>query len=66
MDFRSQADGEYKWVLQIKDTFSRYIWLYALIDKSALSVIAVLLVWLGQNSYMSKLYVIFFTYLSFY
>jgi len=66
MDFRSQADGEYKWVLQIKDTFSRYIWLYALIDKSAPSVMAVLLVWLDQNGYMSKLYVIFFTYLSFY
>src|SRR5438477_12287365 len=66
MDFRSQADGEYKWVLQIKDTFSHYIWLYALIDKSAPSVMAVLLVWLGQNGYMSKLYVIFFTYLSFY
>jgi len=47
-------DGEYKWILQIKDTFSRYVWIYALKDKSALSVVDVLLVWFGQNGYMSK------------
>ena len=54
MDFWGQADGEYKWTLQIKDTFSCYNWLYALTDKSALSVMAILIVWLDQNGYMSK------------
>ena len=52
MDFRSQADGEYKWIIQIKDTFSRYIWLYGVKDKSALTVVGILLNWLGQNGYM--------------
>jgi transposase InsO family protein len=52
MDFWSQSDGEYKWILQIKDTFSRYVWLYAMKDKSALTVVGILLVWLSQNGYM--------------
>jgi transposase InsO family protein len=49
IDFRSLADNSFKWVLQIKDTFSRYIWLYALEDKSSKSVAKALLEWLGQN-----------------
>jgi transposase InsO family protein len=57
MDFRSQSDGEYKWILQIKDTFSRYIWLYALKDKSAELVMDALVQWFGQNGSCSKLYV---------
>ena len=44
MDFRSQADSEYKWILQIKDTFPRYVWLYAMKDKSALTIVGILLV----------------------
>ena len=51
MDFRSLADGRFKWILQIKDTFSRYIWLYALEDKGAEAVFAIVVVWLGQNGY---------------
>jgi hypothetical protein len=39
MDFRSLADIEFKWILQVKDTFSQYIWLYALIDKSSKEVV---------------------------
>jgi transposase InsO family protein len=35
MDFTSQPDGDYHWILQIKDHFSRYIWLFALKDKSS-------------------------------
>jgi hypothetical protein len=49
IDFQSLADNSFKWVLQIKDTFSRYIWLYALEDKSSKSVAKALSEWLGQN-----------------
>ena len=47
IDFWSLADNSFKWVLQIKDTFSRYIWLYALEDKSSKSVAKALSEWLG-------------------
>jgi hypothetical protein len=60
MDFRSTADGEYKWILQVKCPFSRYIWLYPLKDKSAPSVCEMMIVWFGQNGLCSKLYVFFF------
>ena len=35
MDFQALSDGEFNWILQIKDTFSRHIWLYALKNKSS-------------------------------
>ena len=47
MDFRSLADNEFKWILQIKDTFSRYVWFYALKDKSSEEVQNALAGWLG-------------------
>jgi hypothetical protein len=49
IDFRSLADGLMKWILQLKDTFSRHIWLYALEDKEAEHVYDVVKVWVGQN-----------------
>ena len=49
IDFQSFADSLMKWILQIKDTFSRYVWLYALEDKTAEAVHNVVVVWLGQN-----------------
>jgi len=55
MDFRTTPDGEYTWILQIKDTFSRYIWLYGLKDKSAPSVYAILLAFFGQVGYPLKM-----------
>ena len=60
MDFRAEADGEYKWILQIRCPFSRYVWLYALKDKSAPAVCAILVKWFGDNGLCSKLYVFFF------
>jgi hypothetical protein len=42
MDFRSKLDGDFKWILQVKDPFLRYIWLYALKDKLAALVYAIL------------------------
>jgi hypothetical protein len=44
IDFQSLADGQFKWILQIKDTFSRYIWLYPLEEKTAKAVYNVLVV----------------------
>jgi transposase InsO family protein len=38
MDFTSQPDGEYTWVLQLKDHFSRMIWLFPLKDKGSTEV----------------------------
>jgi len=49
MDFRSLANGRYKWILQVKDTFSRYIWLYALEDKGSKEVYIIMTPWIGQN-----------------
>jgi hypothetical protein len=42
-------DGEYKWILHIKDTFSKRVWLRALKDKSAKSVEAELELWCDEN-----------------
>lgn len=49
MDYRSLSDGEYTWILQIKDTFSRHVWFYALKDKSSKEVANALAQWIGQN-----------------
>jgi hypothetical protein len=38
MDFTSQPDGEYKWVLRLKDRFSRMIWLFPMKDKGSVEV----------------------------
>jgi len=44
MDFQSLADGWFKWILQIKDIFSQYIWLYALEDKTAKAIYNVVVI----------------------
>jgi hypothetical protein len=49
MDFTTTPNGIYHWILQIKDTFSRYIWLIPLTDKEAATVAAALEIWIGQN-----------------
>jgi hypothetical protein len=57
MDFRSKPDGPYKWIMQVKDHFSRYVWLYALKDKAAGSVAEKMDEWFGHNGYPKNLYV---------
>jgi len=47
MDFTSQPDGEYNWVLQIKDHFSRYVWLFALKDKGSEEVARCVSFWMS-------------------
>jgi hypothetical protein len=49
MDFRTTPDKGYCWVLQIKDHFLCYIWLFPLEDKTAKSVVQELDPWIGQN-----------------
>src|SRR5277367_81347 len=51
MDFQALSDGEFTWILQIKDTFSRHIWLYALKDKSSKEVGNALAHWIGENGH---------------
>jgi hypothetical protein len=51
MDYRTLADGEYTWIIQFKDTFSRYIWLYPLRDKSSEEVYGALANWIGGNGH---------------
>jgi hypothetical protein len=47
MDFRAALDQEFNWILQIKDTFSKYIWLIPLPDKGAETVATAIEVWIG-------------------
>jgi hypothetical protein len=47
MDFTSQPDGIYHWVLQLKDHFSRMIWLFPLRDKSSEEVASSLRTWIA-------------------
>jgi hypothetical protein len=60
MDFRSTPDisingVEFKWILQIKDTFSKYVWLIPLVDKEAETVVAAIEIWIGQNGRARRL-----------
>jgi len=49
VDFRTTPDGDYKWAIQIKCHFSRFITLDALKDKTAASVAEVLAQWIRRN-----------------
>ena len=47
MDFTSIPDHKYNWILQIKDTFSKYVWLILLLDKGSETVAEALEIWIG-------------------
>lgn len=47
VDHRSKKDGEFCWLLQIKDCFSNYIWLHALKNKGARDVAERVSEWIG-------------------
>ena len=55
MDFTSIPDQEYNWILQIKDTFSKYVWLVPLLDKRVETVAEALGIWIGQNGRAQRL-----------
>ena len=47
IDFRHEPDGQYQWVLHIKDHFSKFSTLYAQKSKQAIEVRDHLAVWIG-------------------
>ena len=49
MDFRSRTEGENRWVIQIKDHFSHYVWVHPLEDKTSEGVARVMANWLMYN-----------------
>lgn len=51
VDFTSEPDHDTgaKWMLQIKDHFSRMIWLYPLMDKSSAKIAKAVSYWLSWN-----------------
>lgn len=51
MDFRAKADGEAKWILQVKDHFSCFVWLYPLTSKTAAAVAVRMDEWFMYNGY---------------
>jgi hypothetical protein len=51
MDMRFSPAGDYKWILQIKSHFSRYVWLTALKDKESTSTATVFSTWLDFNGF---------------
>lgn len=51
VDFRTKAGGKYKWLLQIKDHFSRFVWLQALKQKEAVQVAERMAIWYGESRY---------------
>jgi len=55
MDFTSIPDHEYNWILQIKDTFLKYVWLVPLPDKGSETVAEALEIWIGQNGRAQQL-----------
>jgi hypothetical protein len=62
MDFRAMANRKYKWVLQVKCLFLRYIWLYALKDKTAALVCVIITRWFSKNKLSLKLYISLFIF----
>jgi hypothetical protein len=57
MDFRGNSDGVFKWILQIKDHFSRFIALFALENKESATVERILLLWFWANGFAIKWYI---------
>ena len=49
IDFRSNIDGLYYWIIQIKDHFSHYIWLEEMINKEATTIADIIRRWIGAN-----------------
>ena len=48
IDVRADPDGEYQWILHIRDHFSKYSYTYPLKSKESSAVAIPLMVWIGQ------------------
>jgi hypothetical protein len=55
MDFSTTPDGEYKWILQMKDHFTKMVWLRGLKDKTAAGVCNELEKWMDEHGEPRKL-----------
>ena len=55
MDFSTTPDGDFLWILQLKDHFTKMVWLRALKDKTALSVSVELEKWMDEHGEPRKL-----------
>jgi hypothetical protein len=49
IDYRTTPDRIYCWIAQLKDHFSRYIWLVPLPNKEASTLANLIAPWIGQN-----------------
>jgi len=48
IDMRADPDGEYQWILHIRDHFSKFSCAYPLKSKESMEVAIALMVWIGQ------------------
>ena len=55
VDMRATPDGNYKWILHLKDHFSKFTTLYPLADKTAESVATQIAHWIGMCGVPCKL-----------
>lgn len=51
MDFRAKADGDYKWIIQIKDHFSHFVWLHPLKGKESEPIAEIMNNWFMYCGY---------------
>jgi transposase InsO family protein len=56
MDFTTQPEEGHEYILQIKDHFSRMIWLYAIQEKSSTAVARCMATWFSLNGSPSAIY----------
>jgi hypothetical protein len=54
IDFRTTPDSIYSWLAQLKDHFSRYIWLVLLPNKEVLILVYIISSWIGQNRQLQR------------
>jgi IS30 family transposase len=56
MDFITQPEEGHEYILQVKDHFSRMIWLYAIQEKSSTEVARCMTTWFSLNGSPSAIY----------
>ena len=56
MDFTTQPEEGNEYILQVKDHFSRMIWLYTIQEKSSTEVTRYIVTWFSLNSSLSAIY----------
>ena len=49
IDFKSNINGPYYWIIQIKGHFLRYIWLEEMVNKEATTIADIIRRWVSAN-----------------